>query len=282
MFKVMNNCIIQKAIASLITNVYFSENYFELRSEIKMKLNLCETDMRILDKFYEKNKVKFTAASRILRKSRWNKIKSSLPIIVNNISPYKLDEIWSEYLRAKGLVNDLPKNPLLESICFSVFLEKTSYLTTIEKNIVRYERIRNEVTLIHHEKIDDGNLIKSYEFIHSNIENLSGYICKCARIEKFEYDIANVIYKRNRLENCKPKLEDSFVLYFKNQKEEGIGTMRITSDAGGIIENIIQNKNLCHVFQHFVDKVSKDDFIGFLKSVEKQGVITFYQSEEVR
>lgn len=64
----MTNKSIQTALATLVTNANYAENYMNFRNQIIMELNLNQSDADVLDNFYQNNKDKFAASARILKK----------------------------------------------------------------------------------------------------------------------------------------------------------------------------------------------------------------------
>lgn len=271
----MNNKTIQTALAALITNLNALENYDSFRDQIICDLNLSTDDIQAIDNFYHVNKSRFISSARILKKNRWDDIKASLPIIVGFVDISVSDNIWSNYLDTLKIKDNPPKNPLAESIFFALFAEQSALLNCIEKQIVRYERIRNEVTYKHHENfIFHAPMAADLnEFTHLN--SCIAYMHECYRIEEFEYNIPAIINKKDKTfakENCT-------VLFFKNLKNEGIGTLSLSKDVREIIEKVIGCQNLLMAYRFFEERLSQSEFLGFLKKLEQLGVWVIQQRE---
>lgn len=271
----MDNQTIQTALAILITNLNALENYDHFRDQLICDLKLGANDIGVIDNFYHANKNRFIASARILKKNRWDEIKASLPIVVGFLDSQQLDEIWHSYLDNLTIKDSPPKNPLAESICFAFFAEQSLLLNSVEKQIVRYERIRNEVTYKHHE---------NFIFHTLRTVNLNGlmhlgnyiYIHECYRIEKFEYNIPNILNKKFTTSNK----EDCTILFFKHLKKEGIGTLRLSSDVRKIIEKAICCNNLLETYSFFMKQLSQKEFLGFFKKLEQLGVWLIQQREK--
>ncbi|MFT4060181.1 MAG: hypothetical protein QM652_11610 [Legionella sp.] len=269
----MDNKTIQTALAALITNLNALENYGAFREQIIYDLNLNTNDMQVIDNFYHGNKSRFIASARILKKNRGDDIKASLPIVVGFLDTQSLDNVWDSYLDNLTIKDTPPKNPLAESICFALFAEQSSLLDYVEKQIVRYERIRNEVTYKHHENFifHVPRAVDLNEFTH--LDSCVAYMHECYRIEEFEYNIPTIINKKDRTfikENCT-------VLFFKNLKKEGIGTLSLSRDVREIVEKVIGCQNLLEAYRFFEERLSQSEFLGFLKKLEQLGVWVIQQ-----
>jgi len=276
----MANKSIQKALAVLVTNLHFSENYMDFREKIIAELSLDESDANALDIFYEDNKSKFTASSRILKKNRWDDIKSSLPIIVNNIDNKILDALWECYLSKHKLTDNIPKNPLAESILFTEFSEKSPLLSFVTQQLFKYERIRNTVTYKHNETFIKHPVTKDHDVNEANMMNFSIYIHECYRIEAFECDIPKII---NKLKNDDAStIVNCVILFFKSLNKEGIGTLKISSDAKDLIDRVKISNNLCEIYDCFQQKLTESEFLQFFKNLKKIGVLSFHKQEEIK
>lgn len=264
---------IQTALAALITNLNALENYYAFRDQIICELNLSTDDIQVIDNFYHVNKSRFISSARILKKNRWDDIKASLPIIVGFVDIPVLDNVWSNYLDALTIKDNPPKNPLAESICFALFAEQSSLLNCVEKQIVRYERIRNEVTYKHHENfifhVPMAVVLNEFTPLDSCIV----YMHECYRIDEFEYNIPAIINKNDKTfinENCT-------VLFFKNLKKEGIGTLSLSNDVREIVDKVIGCQNLLVAYRFFEERLSQSEFWVFLKKLEQLGVWVIQQ-----
>lgn len=278
----MANKSIQKALATLVTNSNFAENYMDFRSQIIMDLNLNQSDTDVLDSFYENNKNKFAASARILKKNRWDDIKSSLPIIVNHIDTEILNAVWDDYLSNCKITDHIPKNPLAESILFAKFAETNVLLTPMRQQLVKYERIRNEVTYKHHENFTRHTFVAEININEASLSNYSVYIHPCYRIEEFKYDIPKLINKNTLRNNEELLLDNCVILFFKNLNKEGIGTLRISNDAKNIINQANSSNNLAELHSYFQQKLTIPELLKFFKSLEQVGVLTFYKLEEMK
>jgi hypothetical protein len=269
----MNNKAIQKTLAVLITNLNILENYERFRDQIIFDLHLNENDIQVIDNFYYDNKSRFIASARILKKNRFDDIKASLPIAVEFLGPERLEKVWGSYLDNITIKDSPPKNPLAESIFFTLFAEKSSLFNAIEKQIIRYEKIRNEVTYRHHE-----NFIFHYpKTVYCNefkeLDSCAVYIHECYCIGIFDYNISAIINKKDKtLIN-----ENSTVLFFKNLKKEGIGTLRLSNDVREILEKVIDCQNLLEAYLFFEERLAKSEFLEFLKNLEQLGVWVIHQ-----
>lgn len=278
----MTNKSIQKALAALVTNVNFSENYTNFRSQIISELNLNQSDTDLLDSFYENNKNRFTASARILKKNRWDDIKSSLPIVVNNIDAEILNIIWDDYLSNSKITDNIPKNPLVESILFAKFAEKSLLLIPVKQQLIKYERTRNEVTYKHHENFIQHIFATESDVNEASMSNFSIYIHECFRIEEFEYDILKIINKGILRKNEESVRDNCVVLFFKNLNKEGIGTLRISNDAKKLINHIRLSDNLPEIYSYFQKKLTTTEFLKFFKSLQQIGVLIFYKKEAIK
>lgn len=271
----MDNKTIQTVLAALITNLNALENYDSFRDQIICDLNLSANDIQVVDNFYLCNKSRFIASARILKKNRWDDIKASLPIIVGFLDSQSLDNVWNSYLDNLTVKDNPPKNPLAESICFALFAEQSLLFNSAEKQIVRYERIRNEVTYKHHENFifHTLNAVDLNEF--TRLDNCIAYMHECYLIEEFEYNIPAIISKKDTTylkESCT-------VLFFKNLNKEGIGTLSLSNDVRKIIEKLIDCKSLFEAYSFFGERLSQSEFLGFLKKLEQLGVWVIQQRE---
>ncbi len=273
-----NEKLIQKAIATLITHPDIAENYIDFRNEVALALHLNKFDINILDSFYENNKEKFTASARILKKNRWDDIKLSLPIITNHIKQTKLNSIWEDYIGKNNITEFIPKNPLAESVVFSKFLEAHALITRPEQQLIKYERIRNEVTYRHHENFMRPPADKNILVNEENMRKFSAFIHGCYRIESFEYDILKILSKNN-LENSYELLSDNYkILFYKNLKKEGISTLKISIDIENIIKKIITENELLTTYTFYQKKLAKKDFLQFLTKLKEIGVLIFIEN----
>lgn len=271
-----NNTVIQAALAVLITNLNALENYDCLREQITSDLNLNTEETSILDNFYHSNKVRFTASARILNKNRWDDIKASLPLTVNFLNEQSLNNLWDGYLKHLTIDNNPSKNPLAESICIAIFAEQGTLLNSIEKQVVRYERIRNEVAFKHHENFTFHPLQTADLSTTIQLERFEVYIHECYQIENFDYNIRFLLNKKVTL----PQREDCAILFFKNLKKEGIGTLNLSQDVRKIIEKTLDCKNLSEAFSFFKEQLSKNEFLEFLKKLAHIGVWHIQQREQ--
>lgn len=271
----MNNKTIQTALAALITNLNALENYDCFRDQIICDFNISTDDIQAIDNFYHVNKSRFISSARILKKNRWDDIQASLPIIFGFVDIQALDNVWSSYLDALRIKDNPPKNPLAESICFALFAEQSSQLNCVEKQIVRYERIRNEVTYKHHENFIFHVPIAVDLTELTHLDSCIAYMHECYRIEEFEYNIPAIINKKDKTfinENCT-------VLFFKNLKKEGIGTLSLSNDVREIVEKVIGCQNLLEAYRFFEERLPQSEFWGFLKKLEQLGVWVIQQRE---
>jgi predicted transcriptional regulator len=267
---------IQKAIAMLVTHLYVAENYKDFRREVIVVLNLSEIDVEILDDFYEKNKENFVASARILQKNRWDDIKLSLPIIAEYIEKNRLDNIWNYYIRKNNLIEFPSKNPLAESIEFARFAENCCLVTQVEQQLIKYERIRNEVTYNHHENFVSYSFDKNVNVNEDNMDKLSVFIHMCYKIKDFDCDIIKMINKNND----EIKIDNYKVLFFKNLNKEGIGTLKITNDINDIIENLKIAKNLLETYCCYEPALTKVKFLQLLRTLKELGVLAFIENKE--
>lgn len=271
----MDNKTIQTALAALITNLNALENYDAFRDQIICDLNLNANDMPVIDNFYYGNKSRFIASARILMKNRRDDINASLPIVVGFLDTKSLDNVWDSYLNNLIFKDSPPKNPLAESICFALFAEQSPLLDCVEKQIVRYERIRNEVTYKHHENFI-FHVPRAFDLTEfTYLDSCIAYMHECYRIEEFEYNIPAIINKKDKTfinENCT-------VLFFKNLKKEGIGTLSLSNNVREIVEKVIGCQNLLMAYRFFEELLSQSEFLGFLKKLEQLGVWFIQQRE---
>jgi hypothetical protein len=271
----MNSKSIQKAIATLITHPNIAENYFDFRNEVVCALNLNKFDINTLDAFYELNKEKFTASARILKKNRWDDIKSSLPMLTSHIEPTKLNHIWEDYIGRNNISELVSKNPLAESIVFAGFAENHSLITQLEQQLIKYERIRNEVTYKHHENFVKYSSDKKIDVDENIMDKLSVFIHDCYRIEEFEYDIPQILLK-NKIEIADDLANGNYrILFYKNLNKEGVGTLKISSDIDSIIKKIITKIDLLAAYAFYQTKLTKNDFLRFLIKLNEIGVLIF-------
>ena len=271
---------IQKAIASLITHPNVAENYSDFRNEVVLALNLNKFDIDTLDAFYANNKEKFRASARILKKNRWDDIKLSLPIVTNHIEPVTLNAIWEDYIEKNNIAELVSKNPLAESMVFAVFAEAHPLITQLEQQLIKYERIRNEVTYKHHENFSQYPVDRKTFINVENMCELSVFIHECYRIEAFEYDIPTILNK-NFMKNSKCLPSDNCrILFYKNLNKEGVGTLKISDDIENIIKKIIATNNLLTAYASYQEKLTKYDFIQFLSKLKEIGVLIFVEHKE--
>ncbi|KTC93171.1 MULTISPECIES: hypothetical protein [Legionella] len=275
----MNNASIQKALAALITNYNILENYNNYREQIISELNLSQSDANILNDFYESNKHSFTASAKILKKNRWDDIQLSIPISASYIDHQTLSLIWEDYLSAYKITDIVPKNPLVESILFLNFVENSHLLNAVQKELIKYERIRNEVTYKHHENFISPTINQEHNPTEDTMSFYSSYMHECNRIETFEYNISAVIINHpiNEEEIVK---EICYVLFFKNLNKEGIGTLRISCDGKNIIDNISTNMgSLLEIYEFNKTKLTKKEFLQFIANLKKIGVLSINKKE---
>lgn len=277
----IKNKSIQKAIAILITHPNIAENYNDFRKKVAFDLNLNKFELNALDKFYESNKDKFTASARILKKNRWDDIKLSLPIITRLIEKIKLDNIWDDYIGRNNIREFTPKNPLIESILFANFAEKSNFITPVEQQVIKYERIRNEVTYDHHEDSSEFYFDKKTPLDEEGLAKTSVYIHLCYRFEDFKYDIPKIINENNAIETDEQLMGIYTVLFFKNLNKEGIGTLKISNDIKDIIQRITTTNSLLNAYLFYCNKLTKSEFVFFLSSLEKVGVLVFTENKEI-
>lgn len=270
----MNNKI-QTTLAALVTNLNALENYDKLREKIISDLKLSENDIQVIDNFYQGNKCRFIASARLLKKNRWDDIKASLSIVVNFMDSKSLDSIWDSYLSHLSFKDSPPKNPLAESIFFASFAEHSPLLNSVEKQIIRYERIRNEVTYKHHENFI-LLVLKAVDLNETtNLDNFKVYLHECYQIEEFSYNIPAIINGKDIAYNK----ENCTVLFFKNLKKEGIGTLSLSRDVKKIIQKLINCNNLLAAYSFFEDQLPQIEFIKLIKRLEQLGVLIIQQRE---
>jgi len=273
----MNSQLIQQALAKLITNPKYCEDYYNFRDEIILSLNLNADMANMLDIFYDENKQKFQASARILKKNRWDDIKASLPITTNFIKSNILEELWENYLNALKLDSNVPKNPLSESIHFLIYIGNSTLLSILDKQIINYEKTRNEVTYQHHNDFNTYPPIKNHDYEGIEcLESLKIYIHNCFRIVQFSYNIPAVL-KTPFQEVNKP--DNTLVLFFKNLKKEGIGTIKISFDIKEILLKSIESPNLSEAYKYFKDKLTVDEFKQLFHQFEQIGVLNIQQIE---
>ena len=274
------NKSIQKALAILITHPDIAENYTDFRKKITSDLNLNSLDVNLLDEFYESNKEKFTASARILKKNRWDDIKLSLPIITQLIEQKKLDTIWTSYIGRNNIQELTPKNPLIESILFAEFAETSLLISPIEQQVIKYERIRNEVTYNHHEDFSECLFEKKILVDENGMDKASVYIHPCYRFEDFEFDIPKTI-SENKVITTDEYLKGTYtILFFKNLNREGIGTLKISNDIKNVIQKITKTDNLLTAYRFYQQKLTSNEFVQFLANLEKTGVLFFTENKE--
>ena len=275
----MNNSqSIQKAIATLITHPNIAENYIDFRNEVVSALNLNKFDIDMLDAFYADNKEKFTASARILKKNRWDDIKLSLPIVTSHIEHATLNNIWEDYIGKNNITELVSKNPLAESVVFAEFAEAHALITSVEQQLIKYERIRNEVTYKHHENFVQYSADKNIIVDEENMSKFSVFIHGCYRIESFEYDIPTILSKNN-LKHSDGLISDNFkILFYKNLNKEGVGTLKISTDIESIIKEIITADELLTVYALYHKKLTKNVFLQFLTKLKEIGVLIFVEN----
>ncbi len=274
------NKSIQKALAILITHPDIAENYTDFRKIFISDLNLNLLEVNLLDEFYESNKDKFTASARILKKNRWDDIKLSLPIITRLIEKKKLDTIWTNYIGRNNIQKFTPKNPLIESILFAEFAEISLLISPIEQQVIKYERIRNEVTYNHHEDFSECFFEKKILINEEGIDKTSVYIHPCYRFEDFEFDIPTIINENKVITTDKYLKGACTILFFKNLNKEGIGTLKISNDIKNIIQQITTTDDLLTTYQFYQQKLTPNEFVRFLSNLEKTGVLSFTKNKE--
>ncbi|ASQ47055.1 hypothetical protein [Legionella clemsonensis] len=264
------NSQIQQALAKLITNPKYCENYFNFRNEIIASLNLSADVADMLDSFYNENKQKFQASARILKKNRWDDIKASLPITADYIHGDVLEKLWENYLNALNLDSNVPKNPLSESIHFLNYVEDNNSLSLLDKQIIKYEKTRNEVTYQHHNDFNSYPQTIRHDEAINCLENFNVYIHNCFRIEQFSYNIP-VILKMSSKEISAP--DNTLILFFKNLKKEGVGTIKISYDVKNILLQSVESPNLSEAYKYFKNKLTVDEFKELFQKLEQIGVL---------
>lgn len=266
----MNNRL-QTALAILITKLHVLENYSSFREELITDLSLNEEEASTLDIFYNCNQNRFSAAARILKQNRWDDLKASLPLTTCFLEANLLEALWEDYLINLNIKDNPPKNPLVESIFFVLFAEQSPRLNLWEKELLKYERVRNEVTYQHHQKLIFYRPQNEELAETSNLEEYVIYMHECCRIEEFAYDILAIINKKHPTaskENCQ-------VLFFKNLQQEGIGSLSLTRDGRQIIERANISKNLRDLYCFFAEQLSRLEFLRFLSKLAQLGVCVF-------
>lgn len=171
---------------------------------------------------------------------------------------------------------------MAESILFVKFAGTSVLLTPMQQQIVKYERIRNEVTYKHHENFTRHTFVAETNINVAFLSNYSVYIHPCYQIEEFEYDIPKLINKNTVRNNEESLLDNCVVLFFKNLNKEGIGTLRISNDAKNIISKVNSSNNLSDLYNYFQQKLTIPQLLKFFKSLEQVGVLTFYKLEEMK
>ncbi|KTD02732.1 hypothetical protein [Fluoribacter gormanii] len=274
----MNNQLIQQTLAKLITNPRYCENYDSLKNEIISTLNLSADVANMLDSFYNVNKQKFQASARILKKSRWDDIKASLPVTTGYLNDDVLQSLWESYLSHLQINSIVSKNPLSESILFLDYAEKSNLLSSLDKQIIKYEKTRNEVTYDHH------NDFTVYSIINRNdnepIDNLNNYkiyIHSCFRIESFSYNIPAILRNTSKDD---VETDNTLILFFKNLKKEGIGTIKISADVKDLLLKSFESNSLEESYTYFQNKLSLQEFKQLFKKFEQIGVLSIQQIEK--
>lgn len=271
----MHSQKIQKALAALITNPLYALNFEELNEQIGEQLQLSTQEMEELFKFYKINNHRFTASSKILSKNRWDNVKQSLPIICKFISRGKLDEIWHQHLYKKNLDLLTPKNPLMESLVFCKYLLQSKNLSDQERQIVKYEYIRNEVTYSHHERFDI-NIPRRIDITSdSNFAAYAIYFDKSYQVHEFELDLFMLLRKQELV------YEKTKILFFKNLTKEGVGSIKLNDKISLIMELAVYRKNVSEIMNSLAVS-SREIFINLLKQLTDCGLLYITNLNEVQ
>ncbi len=266
---------IQRALAALITNPHFALNFAEFKGQITEKLQLTAQEENDLSRFYADYNHKFCASTKILSKNRWDNVKQSLPVMCKYIPENKLDKIWRQHLYRTEFDLLTPKNPLLESIVFGEYALQSSELSQHEKQIARYEYLRNKVTFEHHEKFNiyipkRVGLWEDFDFF-----NLAIYIDSSCQVHDFESDLFSFMRKQE-LVNEKTK-----IFFFKNLIKEGVGSIKLNSKISLILDMAAAKTNLAAI-EKSLEMPSRKSFVSLIKQLIDCGVLYITLFNEVQ
>lgn len=227
----MSNYNLQYYLCKLITNPHLLEqNIFSIRKLLN-SLHIEKDIKKQLLKFFKENGTRFLASARILKKRRRDNIYNNMPIVTQYFDHNLLDEQWDNYLL--HLVSDnvsSPQNPLIESIHFIRYIEqKISYLfstTVVAAEVLKYERIRNEV-IIGYSQFQDVNYIihpsfSAGEFSSGGLEVIKSSITPELNNKNSSLDTQSVY----------------LILFFKNWIKGGVTTAKIAHRLYEILNSI--------------------------------------------
>ena len=170
----------QEIMAHLITNMSLFSTKESLESFYLSK-NIAQPEQETINQFLAQNQHIFNISAKLLLKRRKDDIKDNLPLLSRIISEESFEKYWLKY-QEKVNPSQVSKNPLLEAkyFCDSTLAQKG--LSTLIREILRYESVKLDLIYksLNNSSIDNTDLLyhifetseELYQFIqHKQTQN---------------------------------------------------------------------------------------------------------------
>ncbi|MDP1574324.1 MAG: hypothetical protein Q8L78_05285 [Coxiellaceae bacterium] len=254
---------IQTIMAMLITNKRYVLKALENPKKFINQYQVSEKTSDEFITFINNYGSKFISSALLLNKKRFDSVISALTVINKLFSISQLEMIWERYLTTIEIDEEVPKNPLLESIRFCQYVNDFEKIDEIQRNLIEYETIRNQV-IIDHSLHNVGYSQLSAEFntaIPEEAKKIKGFIHPCAQIKEFSCNISELIQalaNDSSKEDLKRvyKGSNEKMLFCKNWIKGGILSVKISEVILNAIAILHSSKTLPDFITLLSEKLS--------------------------
>lgn len=273
---------IQTIMAMLITNKRYALKAFENPKKFINRYQVSEKISNEFVLFINNFGAKFISSSLLLNKKRFDGVLSTLTVINKLFSISQLEMIWERYLTTIEIEEEVPKNPLLESIRFCDYINDFEKIDAIQKNIIEYEAIRNQA-IIDHSFHGAAYSQLSMEFNildQEGMKKIKGFIHPCSQIKEFNCNVSELI---QRIANgcTKEDLEKSYkksnekMLFCKNWIKGGILSVKISEVILNAISDLSSSETMSDFLVSLFEKssISSIDANTLIKLLIQSGIM---------
>lgn len=223
---------VQQALAMLVVNPAASLRLLETRDPSSVGLEMSDQTKSALISFLSTHGRAFRTSVLLLRKRRLDSVLDTLTVVSRLFSEYELACYWDDYLASIAIEERCPKNPLFESLHFCRYVLGSLSQSDPHAALMAYDLARNEVMAA----IATDGVPYYHDPANEDSGRYAPFLHPSSRVEAFPTNVGVMVkmladgISRNLVIEASTG-QPEVVLFFKNWKRGGVGSLRLNAPA---------------------------------------------------
>ena len=282
---------LQTALVRIATTPAAALSLIDSRDVKASGLGLSFANEQRLIHFLEKYNRQFKIYVLLIKKKRWNGIRSYFVIIPRLYLGYELECLWEDYVARLTFDTPAEAGSLKESVQFGNYLLSHAAWSDAHRELVRYELCRNETIIewISNSAVYPVECLPVLDLDAYPQDQTEVFVHPCMRIESFTVNVTQLVRdfssggNRDTVLAGMEKTIETLV-YFKRCNKAGIGVLKVSSALAGVLRYLHPGQMLGTVRAATSNEISAyaEHIDTILQKLCKAGVLMFRSMENAR